>query len=290
MSITNVYEYLEEKCRGGILELFSLCGIDTKVCDGASDYDKFYNIYRHMGAFVGNDAYGEINAVLSDYFGRKIDLCTCNPEQTWRAFYENGLVETVEKKTEINIFTPNYDVLHDAIDIRGVTEFISPNPYHVGLARSKILQNIDIGQDEKNMLIIQSVREGVRESSVKIIATPRQVDIITRLTDYLKRTMKVKSVFAIFDGMAPAGDDYRKVLGAGIVSGVILHGENLKSEIESIANAVPIGNIYLFCNGTECDILKEFNCAVEEFAYRALAPKSYFVSVHRCDDLLSFVY
>ncbi len=147
----NIYEYLKEH-------------FDLAREIAGSDFEKFAYICRTLADLSGNQLYFDVHKQLEEYFGERVEISANRAEYLWRRF--NGEDVTVSDGCSelLNVRYLCADELENVIKISDITQFVSPDVYHVSLARARSESGEDLSVDEKNMLMIQRIRDTAGES------------------------------------------------------------------------------------------------------------------------------
>ena len=186
---SNIYEYLCDRLED-MPHILLLCGADRRYTnENSSDFEKFRELCLSLVKLSGSSIYRDVNLAVSELFGENIDITQKYPEQLWKRFY--GECEDMEVITPVLTLKTAYaDKFTSLVDISQATEFIVPDKYHVGLAREKLANGQKLTGSEKNMLIIQELREAaqscINSSYPLVIRADCPTEITLRVIHYLK--------------------------------------------------------------------------------------------------------
>lgn len=245
---SNIYEYILDRfpC---LPEVLRLCGADKKyIGKNASDFEKFRELCRVLVRFSGSDLYKDINLCVSELFGEKIDVAQSAPQDLWKKFYNHGeSIEITEPHLEIHL--TDIKVLTNTVNIRGVSGFVRPDKYHVSLAREKMQRGQSVYEDEKNMLIMQELRETaeqcIKASKPLVILADCPIKITYLALEYLNdckllpKTLILTDISGVEVGAAGLLEFEEVSLGV-VISNC---DERSKDLIRSLAAILPVGNI-----------------------------------------------
>ena len=178
--------------------LLRACGIDEAyVTGGASDYDKFLALAAALPLCEGHPLRDAVNATLTAATGLSMPLCPHTAHAHWDAWVETHLYGKdvtapaillgcpsctryppmvlrerdltrlpVPKEVKAADLAEWSDVLEKALPQEGFSvftipadyTFTRPNPYHAGLAVTKINQGVGLTETERSLLVTQALR------------------------------------------------------------------------------------------------------------------------------------
>lgn len=244
---SNIYEFLCEKI-DNIPHILALCGAEKRYTnENASDFEKIRELCHLLVKFSGSSIYRDINCAVSEVLGENVDITQALPEDLWKMFWgERGNRKTI---TPVLCLKTTYDdKLTNAIDISRATGFVMPDRYHVGLAREKLNCGQELFDSEKNMLIVQQLREGAQNCINSwrplVIRADCSFRITRRAIQYLK-TCNLLPETLVLVSLDRLDVDAQMALGYdGISLGVLVDkcDEGFAFAMQSIARTYPIGN------------------------------------------------
>lgn len=243
----NIYEYLCDRV-SNIPHILSLCGADKKyICENASDFEKFRELCRTLVSFSGSSIYKDINCAVSELFGENIDISQSNAESLWKEFYgERGSGEAPTPILTISFF--DIDLLN-AVNISKASGFVKPDKYHASLAREKARSGQDVSEAEKNMLIVQELREGaeqcVKTSRPLVIRADCPVQITYQALGYLRDCKFLPNTFILTELSGIMADTVRLLEFENVTLGAAVSSvdESIKSSMRSLAQILPVGGV-----------------------------------------------
>ena len=276
---SNIYEYLCDRL-DNIPRILELCGADRRyINENASDFEKFRELCITLVRFSGSSIYRDINSAVSEIFGEDIDITQSHPEHLWKRFY--GEVENGEFVIPVlTVKTICADKLTNVIDISQATNFVMPDKYHVGLAREKLACGQDLSESEKNMLIIQDLRERgqtcISTLCPLILRADCSTEITRRALGYLKNCNLLNDALMIVS-LERLCTDMAEVLEFDKISlGVMIEkcDERTDSSVKSLAQIFPVGNIIWVLKkekfGEFCSVLEKL---VKQWQAERIAPE-----------------
>ncbi len=277
---SNVYEYLCGKI-DNIPQILSLGGADRRYTGkNASDFERFRELCSSLVKFTGSSFYEDINYAASELFGEKIDITQTNPETLWKRFYgERGERKAIAPVLACKIAYA--DKLATAIDISQATDFIVPDKYHVGLAREKCLGGCDLSGGERNMMIMQELREGAQNciysSHPLIVRADCSTEIICRALGYLK-TCNMLTETLILVSLDRLDAEMMGILELDKISlGILVDkcDESFVFSMQSYARSFPIGNVIWALKKENfvcfCDIMEHL---IKKWQKESMAPQN----------------
>ncbi len=268
---SNIYEYLSDKFEY-MSHILSLCGADKKyIGKNASDFEKFRELCRTLVSFSGSSLYRDINLCVSELFGESVDITQSDAESLWKRFY--GDCESVEiTQPDLVIKMIDMDAFANFVDISEASNFVRPDRYHASLARERAHNGQDVCESEKNLLIMQELRE-TAEQCVKtvqplVILADCSAEIIYQALRYLSdcnllpNTLILTNISGITVQIARLLEFENISLCAAVTS----CDESFTSSMRSIAQTLPVGgvmwalkgeNFAVFCSATH-ELLEEW--------------------------------
>ncbi len=245
---SNIYEYLCGKI-DNIPRILVLCDADRRYTGkNASDFEKFRELCRTLVSFSGSSFYRDVNYAVSEFFGESIDITQNNPDDLWKRFYgESDDGDALEPV--LSIKTVYADKLTSVINISQATGFVIPDKYHVGLAREKCVDGFDLSDGERNMLIMQELREGaqkcINSSQPLVVHADCSAQITLRALGYLKTCNLLRETLVL---VSP--DRLYTEISEGLEFDEISLGvladkwdEAVAFSMQSLAQTVPFGNL-----------------------------------------------
>lgn len=245
---SNIYEYLCGKI-DNIPHILALCGADKRyIHENASDFEKFRELCHSLVRLSGSSMYRAINCAVSEIFGEDIDITQASSDDLWKRFY--GERENEESITPVLTFRTAYtDNLTSVIDISRATDFVMPDRYHVGLARERLACGQTLSDSEKNMLIIQALRESAQQSIKSfcpiVVRADCSAQITCRALQYLKNCNLLTETLILVnrDQLDPEAEklfEFDEILLGMIVEKC---DENFAFSMQAIARTASVGNL-----------------------------------------------
>lgn len=274
----NIYEYLCGRVNS-IPHILSLCGADKKyICENASDFEKFRELCHALVSFSGSSIYRDISCALSELFGEAVNISQSNAESLWKRFYG----ECEREEASIPILTIRLIDIESTrvINISEMSDFVKPDKYHVSLAREKARNGQSVSRAEKNILIMQELREGaeqcIKASQPFLVRADCSALITYRALGYLKDCNMLPNTLILTELSEITAETARLLEYENITLGISIASVDgsTKDLMRSLSQILPVGRV-VWAFGKEC--LDEF-CAtacelLEEWRANNTAPE-----------------